>query len=94
MRSVAVVYQSPSDQIVQLTSSSLILLSSAAIFSAFSSFASPSFLPSSFSVEYVRLAASTLEATDDPGLTCLLTMFLIGCSVDNERDIVVCIGCS
>ena len=72
----------------KLTSSSLILLSNPAIFSAFSSFASPS-LGASFSVEYVRLAAKTLEATELDGLACLLTMLRSGCRDDNERDIVV-----
>jgi len=72
----------------RLTSSSLILLSNPAIFSAFSSFASPS-LGASFSVEYVRLAAKTLEATELDGLACLLTMLRSGCRDDNERDIVV-----
>ena len=72
----------------RLTSSSLILLSNPAIFSAFSSFASPS-LGASFSVEYVRLAAKTLEATELDGLACRLTILRSGCSDDNERDIIV-----
>jgi hypothetical protein len=75
----------------RLTSSSLILFSNPAIFSAFSSFASPS-LGASFSVEYVRLAANTLEATELDGLACRLTILRSGCSDDNERDIVcICV---
>jgi hypothetical protein len=80
-------FDAPDEQ--SLTSSSFILLSNPAIFSAFSSFASPSFLPSSFSVEYVRRAARAREAVEALGLACLARTLRSGCRDDNERDIMV-----
>lgn len=73
-----------------LTSSSFTLLSNVEIFSALASFGvSADSVLASVSVEYVLLAAKTLDAVDALGRACLDTALRRGCRADNERDMLI-----